>query len=254
MARLLIVNADDLGYDPAIDRGILEAAARGVVRSATLLVNLPRAREALALSREVEDLAVGLHLNFARGPALAGPSGLAPGGELDEGRAAAASEEEVLAEARAQLARFAELAGRAPTHLDLHKHLHRHPAVLSAVARLALEGALPLRSIDPAMRASLRARGVATADAFFGDTGPTAYWSRARLLEALEGAPEGATELMCHPGFAPTEVRTRYGPQREGELAALTDPAVVERARRGDLKLGTFADLPRRCPSRCPPR
>lgn len=245
MARLIIVNADDLGYDPAIDRGILEAASCGVVRSATLLANLPRARESLSLARGVKGLAVGLHLNFARGPALAGPSMLAPGGELDERSAAKASEADALLEARAQLARFAELAGRGPTHLDVHKHLHRREAIFSAVARLALERGLPVRALDPAMRASLRALGVATTDAFFGDTGPTAYWSPARLIEAMEAAPEGATELMCHPGFAPTEVRTGYGAQRESELAALKDPAVVERARRGDLRLGTFADLPR---------
>jgi predicted glycoside hydrolase/deacetylase ChbG (UPF0249 family) len=245
MPRLIIVNADDLGYDPAIDRGILEAATRGVVRSATLLVNLPGAVRALALSREVRHLAVGLHLNFARGLALGGPSSLAPrGGVLDERCAPSAGEADVLSEARAQLARFEALAGRPPTHLDVHKHLHRHPAILSAVAQLARERALPVRAIDPAMRESLRELGVATPAAFFGDTGPTAFWSGARLLEALEKAPQ-ASELMCHPGFAPAEVRTGYSLQRLGELEALTDPSVVARARRGDVVLGTFADLPR---------
>ncbi|MGB8931008.1 MAG: ChbG/HpnK family deacetylase, partial [Anaeromyxobacteraceae bacterium] len=36
--RCLVVNADDLGYDPEIDRGILEAHARGIVTSATAMV------------------------------------------------------------------------------------------------------------------------------------------------------------------------------------------------------------------------
>jgi hypothetical protein len=246
MKRWIIVNADDLGYDAAIDRGILEAARRGVVRSATLMVNLPRAAEALALARSVKDLAVGLHLNFARGPALAAaPSLCGEGGDLEETRAARAREEDVLAEGRAQLARFEELAGVPPTHLDVHKHLHRHPAVLAAVARLALERSVPARSIDPAMRAWLRRHGVATPDAFFGDTGPTAFWTPERLLATLDGAPEGVSELMCHPGYRPAAVHTGYALQREGELEALTDPAVLARAAQGDLRLCNFASLAR---------
>src|SRR5262245_44478843 len=39
--RLLIVNADDLGYDPEIDRGVLEGHGRGVVTSTTAMVDAP---------------------------------------------------------------------------------------------------------------------------------------------------------------------------------------------------------------------
>ncbi len=246
MKRWIIVNGDDLGYDAAIDRGIIEAARRGVVRSATLMANLPRAAEALALARSVEHLAVGLHLNFARGPALAAaPSLRGEGGELEENRVADAREEDVLAEGRAQIARFEELAGGPPTHLDVHKHLHRHATVLAVVARLALERSIPARSIDPIMRTWLRRRGVATPDAFFGDTGPTAFWTRERLLATLAGAPEGVSELMCHPGYPPVGVRSGYGPQREVELQALTDPAVLACVAGGDVQLCNFATLAR---------
>ena len=64
MSRRLIVNADDLGYDPAINRGIVEAMRQGVVTSATLMVNLPHSAEGAA---QAHGLAVGLHLNLARG-------------------------------------------------------------------------------------------------------------------------------------------------------------------------------------------
>jgi len=62
--RRLIINADDLGYDPAINRGIVEAMRKGAVTSATLMVNLPHSAEGAALA---SGLAVGLHLNLARG-------------------------------------------------------------------------------------------------------------------------------------------------------------------------------------------
>ncbi|HXX29255.1 MAG TPA: ChbG/HpnK family deacetylase, partial [Myxococcaceae bacterium] len=44
--RHLIINADDLGYDPAVDRGLLRAMREGVVSSATLMVNTAFSREA----------------------------------------------------------------------------------------------------------------------------------------------------------------------------------------------------------------
>src|SRR5437762_1207638 len=61
--RLLIINADDLGYDPAVTDGILRAMTEGLVTSTTLMVNTPHSAEAAA---RVRPLAVGLHLNLAR--------------------------------------------------------------------------------------------------------------------------------------------------------------------------------------------
>ena len=62
--RALIINADDLGYDPAVTRGILRAMQEGIVSSATLLVNTPYSE---AAAHEAHGLALGLHFNLARG-------------------------------------------------------------------------------------------------------------------------------------------------------------------------------------------
>jgi len=64
MMKYLIVNADDFGASMGINRGILEAHQRGIVTSASLMVNMPAAKEAALLSRDVPDLSVGLHVNF----------------------------------------------------------------------------------------------------------------------------------------------------------------------------------------------
>ncbi len=200
--RRLIVNADDLGYDPEIDRGILEAHARGIVTSATAMVESPFA--AAALRSAPASLGVGLHLVLD--PALP--------------RGAAADA------VRRQLDRFLSLRGAAPTHLDSHKHAHASPEILVAVAAVAAEARLPVRAIDAAMRGALRARGVATADAFLGDASLRPCWTPERLRAAVAGVGEGTTELMAHPGYAPARVRTLFGAEREVELAALCDPAV----------------------------
>src|SRR5512142_879799 len=98
-ARALIINADDLGYDPAVTRGILRAMREGVVSSATFMVNTPFSE---AAAREARGLAIGLHLNLARGtPVWSGfPRALrGEDGGVVEARAAALPADAVEAEA-----------------------------------------------------------------------------------------------------------------------------------------------------------
>jgi predicted glycoside hydrolase/deacetylase ChbG (UPF0249 family) len=199
--RRLIVNADDLGYDPEIDRGILEAHAGGLVTSTTAMVDTPFAAAALAAAPAT--LGVGLHL-------VLDPS-------LDRARAAA--------EVARQLDRFGALRGAPPTHLDSHKHAHARPEILAAVMEAAAARGLPVRAVTPAMRAALRGRGIATSDRFLGDAGLRPCWTEASLAAALAALEEGLTELMAHPGHAPRVARTSFGAEREVELAALRSPA-----------------------------
>ena len=198
--RRLIVNADDLGYDPAIDRGILEAHAGGLVSSATAMVDTPYAPAALAAAPA--SLGIGLH-------AVLSP-------ELDEAGARA--------ELCRQLARFQALRGAPPTHLDSHKHAHARPAILRAFAAEAGARRLPVRAITAEMRATLRGWGIVTADRFLGDAARRPAWTEASLAAALAGLEDGVTELMAHPGHPPTHARTSFGAEREVELAALLSP------------------------------
>jgi predicted glycoside hydrolase/deacetylase ChbG (UPF0249 family) len=218
LVKHLVVNADDLGYDPEIDRGILEAHARGIVTSATAMVETPFA--AAALQAAPPSLGIGLHA------------------VLDPTQGAAAAESTL----RRQVARFSELRGAAPTHLDSHKHAHAAPGILIAFAAVAAEMGLPVRAIDAPMRATLRARGVATADAFLGDAARRPAWTEAALLAALARVGEGVTELMAHPGHAPSHARTSFGSEREVELAALCAPAAREVLARAGIRLCSYAE------------
>ncbi|BDG07734.1 carbohydrate deacetylase [Anaeromyxobacter paludicola] len=213
MTRRLVVNADDLGYDPEIDRGILEAARAGAVTSATAMVDTPFVARALA--EAPASLGVGLHLV------------LAPGLEGDA----------LAREVARQLARFEALRGRPPTHLDGHKHAHLRPGALEAVAAAAKANGLPVRSTDAASRARLRDLGVRTADAFLGDAALRPCWTADRLLAALARVGEGTTELMAHPGYRPAVARTSFGAEREEELRALLDPRLPSEIARLGLGL-----------------
>lgn len=218
MARL-IVNADDLGYDPEIDRGILEAHRHGLVSSATAMVLTPFAARALAAAPAT--LGVGLH-------ALLDP---------------ALGEAEARAELLRQLDRFEALRGAPPTHLDSHKHAHAAPALLAAVAEVASARGLPVRAMDAGLRAALRGLGVPVTDAFLGDATLRPCWTHATLAEALRDLPPGLTELMAHPGYRPSHARTSFGVEREVELAALTDEAARALLRAGEVELCSYAIL-----------
>ena len=117
---------------PGVSRGILEAHTRGVVTSTTVLVNAPGAAEALEAARSASGLGLGLHVNLSFGrPVL--PSNAVPslvegdGGFYSGGRLLAAMKrfraDDVQRELTAQFARFVQLVGRPPDHLDSHQHL-----------------------------------------------------------------------------------------------------------------------------------
>jgi predicted glycoside hydrolase/deacetylase ChbG (UPF0249 family) len=218
--RRVIVNADDLGYDPEIDRGILQAHARGLVTSATAMVETPFAGAALRAAPA--SLGVGLHAVLGR----------------ERGEAAARA-------IRRQLRRFAALRGAPPTHLDSHKHLHARPDLLPVFADVARAEGLPLRSIDARSRAALRAAGVPTPDHFLGDAALRPCWTLERLIGSLGAIPDGLTEIMTHPGYRPGHVRTSFGVEREEELAALTSERALALVHREGLELVGYGALSR---------
>jgi predicted glycoside hydrolase/deacetylase ChbG (UPF0249 family) len=211
--RALIVVADDLGYDPEIDRGILEAHARGIVSAASAMVDGPQA--AAGIASAPPGLALGLHLVLPTG---VGPEAAAR--ELDR-----------------QLRRFEELRGAPPAHLDGHKHAHATRRVLEALLPAAASRGLRVRALDPAMRDRVRASGARATDHFLGDADLRPCWTPERLLAALAGLAEGTTELMCHPGHPPSRVRSSFAAEREIELAALCDPRAREALRGAGARL-----------------
>jgi chitin disaccharide deacetylase len=234
MTRLLILNADDFGYDPAVTKGIAESMRLGVVSSTTMIVNSPWSEDA---AKDAEGLAIGLHLNLVRFSSVSRPAQ-----ELSE--RAVLERAFVVQETRAQLDRFRALLGRDATHIDVHKHAHRQPSVLGAIGIVARERSLAVRSIDEAMRASLREVGVRTNDFFIGDAGDAAYWTAERWLAELDDLPsKGVVELMCHPGHRPSHVSSGYGPQREVELATFLAPASREALTARGLTLSSWSDV-----------
>lgn len=251
MTRLVIVNADDLGRTAGINEGILASHRDGIVSSATLMVAFPAAAEAAEAWADHPDLGVGLHVTLTGSTPPTLPAGRVPSLVDEEGNLPrkpdgldGAEPAHVLAEVRSQLARFRELTGRLPTHLDSHHHSHRLPVVLEALIEVAREHRLPVRNASPGVGRRLREAGVATTDAFvehfFGEE------ARLETLEeVLRSAGAGSTEVMCHPARLDETLRasSTYLDPRERELEVLTDPAARQALEAAGLRLGHFGDL-----------
>lgn len=250
MSRRLIVNADDFGRSPGINRGIVDAHRDGIVTSTTLMVNVPWSAEAAELAASVPDLGIGLHLNFCYGSplsphtdSLSGADGLFDR-DLDRLRERATADD-IDREARAQVARFRELLDRDPTHLDSHQHIHSWPVAIPPVASLALEIGVPVRACSARHRDMLRALGVACPDTFVIDFFGAANIQPATLDTIIAALPPGTTELMCHPGYDDERlVDSSYRHEREVELVTLRRPTLRETLARHSIELRSFGPRP----------
>jgi len=207
MSRHVIINADDFGASTGVNRGIVEAHARGVVTSTSLMVGGRAVAEAVAMSRDHPRLGIGLHWDVW--------------GE-DERAFDLSDHAAVRGEFARQLDAFHRLLGRGPTHVDSHRHAHREPVVFDLFRELVEPLGVPLRH-DGRVR-------------FVGGFYAQWEWKVTELkyvsiefLQQLlrdETTPGGWTEIACHPGYRSDDFRSVYLDEREHEVRTLTDPRV----------------------------
>jgi chitin disaccharide deacetylase len=221
VSRRVIVNADDFGACEGVNRGIVECHRDGVVTSTSLMVTGAAAEEAASLARENEALSVGLHWDVI--------------GE-DERDFDLSDERAVRAEFAAQLERFHALIGRAPTHVDSHRHMHTRDEVKPYFAELVAPLGVPLRGDGRVF--------------FIGGFYAQWQWGVTELehvsASALEGilrdeVGDGWTEISCHPGYITPGYRTTYRHEREAEIATLCDPRIKDTISELAIALDSYA-------------
>lgn len=269
--RHLVVNADDFGFTPDVNDGIVEAHRNGILTATTLMANGDAFDHAVSLGTRHPSLDIGCHLVLVGGrSSLDGkPLPDTVGGLI---RGLALGRWNPYRELRAQIEKILA-AGAQPTHLDTHKHTHLLPPVLDVVARLSKEFGIPwvrrpfdfpmtTGSVPSSRRIVTRARGLLrpkfhsvlgrygcrTTDHFAGFQW-TGTFTAADLAHLIERLPEGTTEFMCHPGFLREELQaapTRLKTSREAELKALTDPSLRPVLARCGVVLASYRELPHR--------
>lgn len=145
---MLLVNADDFGLTPGVNRSIVELHAAGALSSATLMATGAFFDDAVRLAHDHPTLEVGCHVLLVDGtPALPPrriPS-LCPNGRTFRSTLTQfvrdlltyrIRSEEIAAEAAAQMQRL-QTAGIRISHIDTHKHTHLFSGVLRPLLKAA---------------------------------------------------------------------------------------------------------------------
>lgn len=270
--RRLIVNADDFGRSPAINAAVISAHRKGILTSASLMVNEPYCAEAVALARDNPKLGIGLHLVLLGGrPALPPekiPNLINAHGRFGDQPLTAGMKYffrrslrgQLRAEIHEQFARFR--ATRLPLdHVNGHLQLHLHPVVFDILMKAAttlgirhlrltrddfalsrrlasgrwlyrISHALVFRWLGARSQPELVRRGIRHADKVFGLLQDSRV-DEEFMLKLLPELPTGTAELYSHP--------TQDGDQRE--LAALVSPRVRSLVAKLGIELIRYQDL-----------
>jgi predicted glycoside hydrolase/deacetylase ChbG (UPF0249 family) len=212
--RHLIVNADDFGLGPGVNKGVIEAHEQGIVTSASLMVRWPAAPAAADYGREHPGLSLGLHVDLCEWTYCNG-NWLSLYEVIPmEDRTA------VMEEIFRQVDIFRCLTGQDPTHIDSHQHVHLVEPAHSVLVQLASDLGIPLRHCSPE---------ISYCGSFYGQTAEGLALQDAisvhGLLKILAELPPGVTELACHPGVG-DDLETMYRRERAQEVRVLCDPRV----------------------------
>jgi predicted glycoside hydrolase/deacetylase ChbG (UPF0249 family) len=229
--RILIVNADDFGLSPGVNRGIERAHEQGIVTSASLMVRYPAAVQAAEYVWAHPQLSVGLHVDLAEWSYVDDQwqrvYEVVPFGDPSA----------VAGEVERQLNVFRTLVGHNPTHLDSHQHLHHTEPLRSLLLRHASALGVALRDSGPSVH---------YAGDFYGQSNKGHPYPEGISVEALvnflKGLPPGVTELGCHPA-AQADMSGMYRHERVIECETLCSPLVREAITTLGITLCSFAQL-----------
>jgi predicted glycoside hydrolase/deacetylase ChbG (UPF0249 family) len=267
MPARLILNADDFGLTPGINRAIAELHTAGCLTSATLMAAGPAFDDAAAIARAHPALGVGCHIVLTDGrpisspaaiPTLLGPdkTTLRPklSGFLRDLLLGRIDPDDIHREALAQI-RHLQQAGIRVTHLDTHKHTHIFPQVIRPLLAAASEAGVagvrnpfePARAPNHAPRkrrlqiAALNlfqpafqriAAATPRPDGTFGISA-TGGLNASTLRDLLTHLPQtGTYELLCHPGYNDPDLdaittRLRHHRAIEREALLLEIPKIL---------------------------
>jgi chitin disaccharide deacetylase len=282
MERFAIVNGDDFGLSPGVNRGIIQAHREGILTSTSLMATGDAFGEAVGLAQDHPRLSIGIHLALVEGRPVSAPEripslvtstgtfGTSLGAFMMRWLSGRIRRAEVERELTAQVEKVLA-SGLAVEKLDSHMHLHLLPGIFPIAVALARRyrirgirlprermrhNAHPRLSTAQLKRAILTSLAVlyrphavkaelVCPDRFRGIM-TSGHLSERDLLSTLATLPPGVTEVMVHPGYRDAVLEAWPSSRvyaREMELEALTSPAIKEFVATSDIHLINFADV-----------
>ncbi|WP_041140110.1 ChbG/HpnK family deacetylase [Beduini massiliensis] len=254
----IILNADDIGYSEAVTLGIIKSYQDGIIRSTTMMSNMPAAPFAAQLLKENPGLYCGQHSNIVIGTPVSDPKDI-PSLVDEEGHFNVKSRlkqglkldvEDIKREVRAQAERFKELMGHYPTHIEGHAVFD--PGLSVAIREVATELQVHytdnIHYIEDGKMVQIRDTHhsgwevpVMPKVGYYQDTVSLDYW----LNDQADLLSEDLVEIHSHPGYIDQELLdwSFYNITRAKEVQIACNPALKNWAEENDVHFISFNDI-----------
>ncbi|HPN30711.1 MAG TPA: ChbG/HpnK family deacetylase [bacterium] len=281
--KTLIINADDFGLLNCVNDGIADAYNNGILTSATLMINMSGAQDAINTAKK-HGIPCGIHLNLNAGKPLAATNAANPEtGEfyrdvyklIAEIKKGFISIKDVEKELYAQLSALSD-SGLKITHIDSHKHSHQYLPIFKTVENLAEK--FNIKKIRMSADLNFMQDIEKNADFYSADFSYQSYiqhhlktgtykseWfddfnlfsgffyagkmnldNFKKILYAMRNC-EKPLELMFHPAYNRAELQgsSSLTHHRETELKTLVSPEAIEIIKKNNIKLIDFSSTPK---------
>ncbi|WP_227862948.1 carbohydrate deacetylase [Clostridioides sp. ES-S-0049-02] len=146
----IIINADDFGYCEAVNYGIISAHNNGIVKSTSMMANMPGVEHGVKLLKENRDLNCGVHMTLSCGRPLLSNLKTIVDKEcffirrITDEIIKKMDYDEIYEELCAQIERVKEL-GIDISHLDSHHHIHTLVNLKPVIEKIVNKYNLPIR-------------------------------------------------------------------------------------------------------------
>ncbi|WP_099223791.1 carbohydrate deacetylase [Listeria costaricensis] len=257
----LIVNADDFGYSPGVNYGIIDCYQQGMLTSTTMMANMPGFVHGVELAKENQGLGIGVHMTLTCGrPLLDGlqtivdESGKFKPLSFYQQENFQIDTDELYREWDAQIREIFE-SGITPTHLDSHHHTHTMGSCREVAVSLAREYQLPIRDNFP-KEALVDLAGIKKVAHFVDDFDYTGLQKEYQISDQqmsdyfqrlLTELPQyESAEIMCHPAYLDRTIYegSSLNMARIIEADILMHSDFSKKIRASEtIKLATYADL-----------
>ncbi|MCX7716122.1 MAG: ChbG/HpnK family deacetylase [Endomicrobia bacterium] len=226
--KKLIVNADDFGFNPKINQGIIHAFKNGVVTTTSLIVTKEGFEDAVNLAKDNPKLSIGIHIDLDEFFEIDHTRGRIVGYKITP-----LPKDEIVEKIKNQINKlFAK--GIIPDHLTGHHHVHMVKEIFPLVVDIIKEYKIPAIRFHKKIiydvnsyeefKQLLDNNGIVYPPYFIEGW----YWGNI-------DEPYTIAELMTHPGYGEL--------WREYELSSSCDPKLKAYLREKSIQLITYKDL-----------
>ena len=244
-SRFLIINADDFGISPEVNRGVFTAYEHGVVTDSSLLINGECSQEAITMIKENPQFPVGIHIDLD--PLLGWESPKKEKfsrQELHQKMKESTFVKKIHQEIHKQIEVFLD-TGLIPSHIDTHHHVHGFSQIFEPlIEAMDRYGIKALRFNKTGYSLMGREDILLNAE--------TAHWMEDILRQkriayphllidpllpfSLEELPPGVTELMVHPSSGGDQWRQK-------DFAMIMNQHFIHTIREEGIQLISFSEL-----------